>query len=211
MRDYLKSSISLSPHQSVEVIYNSSIGYSQEAKLDMPDLKLIVFIGRLSEEKGIHNLLRGWDICNLDKSKWKLVIAGSGPNEDLFEKERPGVEFRGMLNTSEVSELLNYSRIVVVPSLWFEGFPLVVSEAAAKGKPVIVSKIGSLGSLELGDWIIKTGVTPEAIAETLNGLDGVDLLRIGRLAREWHKNQGYQELQIRKLVDVYKSAIKNSH
>ncbi len=112
-----------------------------------------VFIGRLSEEKGIHTLVRAW--------KWvrglPLKVAGDGPLRSQLEaqakQDGSAVEFLGFRRREEVLALIRSAVIQIVPSECYEGFPMTVLEAYACGTPVLASRIGSL------DEIVEEGVT----------------------------------------------------
>ena len=123
-----------------------------------------------------------------------------------FKKE--GIEFRGKISGSAARDLIGESKLVVIPSLWFEGFPLVLSEAASLGKVVIVSNIGGLGSLELGHWVIKTDPTSAGLTNTLNGLDEIDYLNLEKSARNWFESAGSQNVLTDELVDLYRATIR---
>jgi len=57
------------------------------------------------------------------------------------------VTFRGQVSRDEVMRLLARTRALIVPSLWYEGFPRVIAEALSVGVPVIVSRIGALAEI----------------------------------------------------------------
>lgn len=110
-----------------------------------------LFVGRLAAEKGVGVLLEGW-------ARWgpaapELVIVGGGPERTALEARAATlglsghVRFAGQRPPAEVEALLLDSRLLLVPSIWFEGFPLVVREALAAGVPVAASRIGSLAGL----------------------------------------------------------------
>jgi glycosyltransferase involved in cell wall biosynthesis len=210
MKSYLKNSIQLSSNQMVEVIYNSSSPSVEATRIVHSNINQLVFIGRLSEEKGIRNLLSAWENCHLDKTKWKLIVAGSGPLQELLDFKKEGIEFKGKISGSAARDLIGQSRLVVIPSLWFEGFPLVLSEAASIGKGVIVSNVGGLGSLELGHWVIKTDPTSDGLRDTLNGLDEIDYLSLEKSARNWYQSAGSQNVLTDELVDLYRATIRGS-
>lgn len=100
-----------------------------------------VYIGRLTAEKGILTLLRGWprDI--------ELQIVGEGPLSqevaDICDK-LPNVTFRGAVPHSEVSSILASSKGLVFPSEWPEGAPMVYVEALAVGRPVVARRGNSV-------------------------------------------------------------------
>ncbi|MBN4046592.1 glycosyltransferase [bacterium AH-315-P15] len=104
-----------------------------------------VFLGRLSEEKGLHTLLRAWR-----GSDQTLRIIGDGPERAALEAIAPrNVTFTGTLPADTVRAALAGARALLVPSRWYEGFPMVIVEAFAAGVPVIASRIGSLTDLIL--------------------------------------------------------------
>jgi glycosyltransferase involved in cell wall biosynthesis len=208
MKNYLQNSIQLTSSQKVEVIYNSSTLPVGATEIIHSKTNQIVFLGRLSEEKGIRNLLSAWENCKLDKTKWRLVVAGSGPLEELLDFKKEGVEFRGKINGSAARDLIAQSKLVVIPSLWFEGFPLVLSEAASLGKGVIVSNIGGLGSLELGRWVIKTDPTSAGLTDTLNGLDEIDYWNLEKSAKNWFQSAGSRNVLTNDLVDLYRATLR---
>ncbi|MBU4264375.1 MAG: glycosyltransferase family 4 protein [Proteobacteria bacterium] len=112
-----------------------------------------LFVGRLSREKGIVTLLKAWaGVENLP-----LWVAGDGPvmsellSNDLVQKER--VRLLGYQSKEKIRQLMQESAFIVIPSEWYEGFPMVVLESFAAGKPVLCSRIGSLNEL------INEGVT----------------------------------------------------
>lgn len=112
-----------------------------------------LFVGRLSEEKGIKTLLE-----LAKKSEIKLKIAGTGEMQEevlAASKQVPNIEFLGQKNKEELKELYSKCKALIFPSTWYEGFPMTIVEALSNGTPVICSKIGGL---------------PEIINHNYNGL-----------------------------------------
>lgn len=114
-----------------------------------------LFVGRLSPEKGVKVLLDAWAAWG--EGAPPLEIVGDGPERVRLEARAASlglgqrVRFSGQLPPSEVEARLLDSRLLLVPSIWFEGFPLVIREAFAAGVPVAASRIGSLeGIVEEG-------------------------------------------------------------
>ncbi len=104
-----------------------------------------LFVGRLSEEKGIDLLLRTFAACN-----YSLKIAGDGPLLEQvkdFSSLYPDIEYLGILDKSKVFDLLNNCAALVFPSMWYEGMPLTIIEAFACGVPVIASRLGAMESM----------------------------------------------------------------
>jgi len=108
----------------------------------------IIFIGRLSKEKGIHVLIKAW-------RRWGsgaplLDIIGDGPDRSFLEKEvnrsdtTEKITFYGQLSFQETQKRLLSSRLLILPSLCVEGFPMVIREAFSLGVPVVASRLEPL-------------------------------------------------------------------
>ncbi|RJQ56190.1 MAG: glycosyltransferase family 1 protein [Nitrospiraceae bacterium] len=105
-----------------------------------------LYIGRVSEEKGIKTLIDA--ASKIDSCKLKIV--GTGPLEEemvSYAESKNGInniEFLGYRKHEEVLSLLRGCRFVVLPSEWYENYPYSVLEAFSYGKPVIGSRIGGI-------------------------------------------------------------------
>lgn len=107
----------------------------------------VLYVGRLTEEKGIFTLLKAWETLG---QHIPLKIIGSGPLTEYTEQvanRNPGVEYLGFKPMQEIFELMGQARALICPSEWYEPFGLVVIEAYAKGTPVIAGNQGSLRTL----------------------------------------------------------------
>lgn len=105
-----------------------------------------IFVGRLSEEKGIGTLLEAWrHLSDLD-----LKIVGDGPLSERVEKAVAGnrrIEWIRKLPNGTVCDLIGNASYLVLPSQCYENFPRVIAEAFAKGTPAIVSKLGAMAEI----------------------------------------------------------------
>lgn len=102
--------------------------------------KFAMFVGRLSEEKGIKWLVKSWK--DID---YPLVVAGDGPlMNQLKEEENKNVIFVGMLGKLQLRKLYKTSSMLIMSSEWYEGFPMVILEAYMNAVPVLVPNIGGL-------------------------------------------------------------------
>lgn len=113
-----------------------------------------LYIGRLERLKGIHVLLEAWR----EIPEKKLLICGSGPEEEwaraYVEKHCMNqVVLMGQCQREKVLQLLAESRALIVPSICYEGQPMVILESFAVGTPVIASNLGNAGDM------IETNVT----------------------------------------------------
>ncbi|MGY4320280.1 glycosyltransferase family 4 protein [Bradyrhizobium sp. JR3.5] len=103
----------------------------------------LLYVGRLSREKGVGVLLDA-----VAGTGMPLRIVGEGPERAALEARAPAnVRFLGALSRADVLREMASARALVVPSLWYEGFPMVVVEAFAQGTPVIASEIGGLAEV----------------------------------------------------------------
>jgi len=105
-----------------------------------------LFLGRLSPEKGLLTLLDAWQLL---PSAVPLVIAGDGPMRQQLENETRKkhldcVHFAGRVNRKEAYDAIQRAAFLIVPSVWFEPFGLVIAEAFAFGTPVIGAVVGAI-------------------------------------------------------------------
>ena len=123
--------------------------------------KVISYVGRLEDYKGVEHLIHVVDQLRQSEFKIKLIIAGksiiSGSEYEyslhhLVDRLNLGshVQFVGHVANSE--EIYQLSDILVVPSLWLEAFGLVIVEAMACGIPVIASRVGGIPEILSGDF-----------------------------------------------------------
>lgn len=166
-----------------------------------------VYVGRLSEEKGIKTLIRAMKYIK----KSKLKIIGTGPIEielrDFVKNERiTNIEFLGFKNGKELTQLISYSEFIIIPSEWYENAPMSVLEAMAMGKAIIGSNIGGIPELLKynNGLVFKTGDEKD-LAEKINSLlDNIDKINImgknSRKAMEEHYNS---EDHYKSLLEVY--------
>jgi glycosyltransferase involved in cell wall biosynthesis len=106
-----------------------------------------VFVGRLSEEKGLQTLVEAWKVL---PDRVPLKIVGDGPLSATVKDAAANdsrIEWLGRKSAQEVDALLGDALFLVVPSQCYENFPRVVVEAFAKGTPVIASDFGAMAEL----------------------------------------------------------------
>ncbi|MBK7177794.1 MAG: glycosyltransferase family 4 protein [Chloroflexi bacterium] len=111
-----------------------------------PDTFRIAYIGGLSWQKGVHVALEAFARLPAPAEFWLAGDLEADPaySAELQALATPGVSFLGKLDREAIWDLLAGVDVVVVPSLWYESFVFVISEAFAMGVPVIASDLGVL-------------------------------------------------------------------
>jgi glycosyltransferase involved in cell wall biosynthesis len=173
-----------------------------------------LFVGRLSEEKGVRTLLQAWERLG---GRLALKIAGDGPLADEVAwaaKRGIGVEWLGRQTKEQVTALMQNAQTLILPSLWYEAFALVIVEAYSVGLPVIASNLGSMSSLiqhgrtglhfspgdpeDLAAKVEWTETYPEVVAE------------MGREARREYEAKYTAEQNYQTLLRIYEQAIQHA-
>jgi glycosyltransferase involved in cell wall biosynthesis len=104
----------------------------------------VLFIGRLSEEKGLRHVL---GLPSQLPAGPPILIAGDGPLLEEVQRATklfPSLTYLGQLDRKAVAQQLASARIVIMPSLWQEPAGLVALEAMVAGTPLIVYDSGGL-------------------------------------------------------------------
>jgi glycosyltransferase involved in cell wall biosynthesis len=107
----------------------------------------VIFVGRLSYEKGIASLIEAWD---RHPDLPLLRIVGDGPMADdvaAAAARNPRVEWLGHRPMLEVLDLTGDARLLIISSIWYETFGRTIMEAFAKGTPVIAANLGAMQEL----------------------------------------------------------------
>lgn len=172
-----------------------------------------VFAGRLSPEKGVETLVDAW-------TRWgaaapELRILGDGPLRAALEARAAStpqarIRFLGQRSASEAAGEISRARLLLVPSVCFEGFPMVLREAFAFGTPAAVSDLGGLPS------IVRPGVCglsfPPGDARALlevvrEAWTSGRLERMGVGARMEYEARYHERVNLDVLLGVYERAI----
>ncbi len=110
----------------------------------------LVFVGRLDRLKGVALILKAWR--RMGKDAPELWMAGTGPLEEqckeyIRKHSLSKVKLLGFVNHEDCLKLMGESKALLMPSRWYEGFPMTMAEAFAVGTPVIGSGFGNVGDL----------------------------------------------------------------
>ena len=175
----------------------------------------VVYIGRLDALKGIRLLLEAWARYERSGGGMKLIICGTGPEEAwcreyLTREKLKQAELRGFVPNSAARALMGQSKALILPTQWYEGFPMTIVEAFSVATPVICSDLGNAGSL------ISDGVTgfkfpaasAEQLAQTLNRLQHAESVSEGAL--KTYQENFTAEANYRQLMAIYSKAMQKS-
>ncbi len=156
---YMQSGISA---DLIEVIYNGiddrflGLSHAPDNSIDnksatKKDIQLL-YVGRLSLEKGVLTILKALDILVNERGRQDLYLNIFGKGDEIYERELHDflrdknltylVTFHGRVTQDELIKHYDSSDIMLVPSLWQEPFGLVVAEAMARGLPIIAANVG---------------------------------------------------------------------
>lgn len=183
--------------------------------VDWPERKpYVVFAGRLGAEKGVLSLLKAWQKWGASAPELRLV--GDGELRGQLEQMAQGlqVKFLGQVSGEEAQRQIARAKLQILPSEWFEGFPMVVREAFAFGTPAAVSNIGPLPS------IVKQGVSglvfepgnPDSLLQVVRlawSQDGL-LEQLGRGARQEFLDKYNEDANYAQLMGIYEAAIERN-
>lgn len=112
-------------------------------ELNLPNNFTVLFVGRLTEIKGIRELVKAaYDIPQIN-----FIFIGNGPLEDYLRQKGGNVIFLGRINNKELYRYYNIADIFCIPSQYKEGYGRVAMESLACGVPVVGSNAGGLSEL----------------------------------------------------------------
>jgi len=110
----------------------------------------ILFLGRLSPEKGLDRLLHAWK--QVRPGSRSLCLAGTGPEEQKLRRLAAelglnSVRFLGFVPAQDQPALWARTSFSVLPSLWPEPFPLAFLESWAHARPLVSSRLGAMAEM----------------------------------------------------------------
>ena len=135
-------------------------------KYDLGKGKVILYVGRIVPEKGLHILVGAFKEYHKKYKDAKLVIAGSSWFKEgrltPYIKElkestkdlKSNIIFTGFIDGKEIQEMYSAADIFVCPSIWNEPFALVCLEALSSNVPTIATKTGGIQELVRGRGVL---------------------------------------------------------
>ncbi len=166
----------------------------------------LLFVGRLSTEKGVGTLAQAMEKLPLAS----LRVAGDGPQRGELEG-RAGVTLLGSQPKQAVMDEMARALALVVPSIWYENFPRTIVEAYASGLPVIASRVGALAEIvkdgETG-LLFEPGDVRDLARQLRWALDHPQAMQaMGRQARALYEAEFTPAVNYGQLIDIYDSAM----
>ncbi len=182
--------------------------------VDLPEPEVrtrkgILFVGRLSPEKGIRVLSGACAaVPEVD-----VRVAGEGDQADLLAGLR-NVRLLGSIDPAKVREEMLGAESLVIPSICYESFPRTLVEAFACGLPVIASRLGAMAEL------VRDGVTgllfdpgdARSLGDRMRWAlaNPVRMREMGGNARNEFETHYSAEENYRMLISIYEDAIKEA-
>jgi glycosyltransferase involved in cell wall biosynthesis len=172
-----------------------------------------LYVGRLSKEKGVEGLLNAWKHIQ----GFQLKIMGDGPLSDdlrsyVDSEKIANVEFLGFVSSKEYLRYMQGASFLVIPSVCYENFPCIVSEAFACGIPILASNFGGMSEIikdrETG-FLFRVGDVDDLVEKIKLAISSKDTLRKMRenVLKEYEAKYTPEENH-KTLLTVYSRAMR---
>jgi glycosyltransferase involved in cell wall biosynthesis len=167
-----------------------------------------LFVGRLSEEKGLKVLLDAWDRLT---QPIPLKVIGDGPLKHLLDQPRENVQYLGRLEQSAVYETMADAAMLILPSHCAESFGRVVVEAYACGTPVVCADQGGQAELvhpSVGA-LFRSGSSDE-LAAIVDGFveNAEETIAMRASARREYESKYTSRINHDQLISIYQDALR---
>ncbi len=166
----------------------------------------IIYAGRIDQTKGIKVLFEAWKHI----SQYELVVCGTGPLDDwcrryIESNHISNIKMLGFVTNNKVLDILSESKATILPTQWYEGFPMTLVESFSCGTPVIGSGIGNVGSIidegRNGFYIDPT--SSASIVEVVNRLTDLCETTYESAKILYSSEQNYKQL-----IEIYSDVLK---
>jgi glycosyltransferase involved in cell wall biosynthesis len=220
------------PPEKIEIIYNATdipkesafdeeIKSNFRAKLGLDYEKIVVFVGRLSEEKGLDILVRAWQIVRKKYPQANLLLLGEGGAYRNVEKEirelvselklNEAVHFLGHI--ANAKDYILASDIFVLPSR-SEGMSNALVEAMAAGIAIVATDIAANQEIctnEVNSLLVRPN-EPQVLAEIIIKLFDMPNIaeNLARQAKTFAKENLSTEVMTSKYVNLYREMLNGN-
>ncbi len=175
-----------------------------------------VFLGRLSEEKGLPTLLQAWTQVHPSHT---LRIIGDGPmqkeiHSKISSASLSNVRLDGRLPRKDSLSVLQGAKVLILPSTCYENFPMTIAEAYACGTPVIASRLGAMQEI-VQDGRTGLHFTPGDAGDLAKKVEWAwthpeEMREMGRNARAEYAAKYTAERNYKMLWDIYQQVIQGA-
>ncbi len=161
----------------------------------------VVFAGRLDKLKGIELLLEAWkEIDSIE-----LLICGEGPEYDWCEtfiqdNNLSNVKLLGFLENHTVKKIVSESKAMILPTQWYEGYPMSIVESFSMGTPVVGSALGNVGCIienGVNGWVFEHNSIKDLQEKVSNITD------IVQSTEKYYRENLSREENYRRLACIY--------
>lgn len=203
---YLQANIGISKTQ-IMVKPNFII---HSASTDIVQKSGFVYVGRLSEEKGIDTLIEAYR-----QSPFNLTIIGNGAlrkHVQTFVKANPQVKYLGFQDNLVVQKILSSASVLLFTSKSFEGMPMTIIESLANGTAVIASALGNIPAIISHNYnglLYKPGDAAD-LATKINDwqlMNAETQNRFYKNAYETYQNRFTPEINSQQILAIYKDVL----
>jgi glycosyltransferase involved in cell wall biosynthesis len=171
----------------------------------------VVFAGRLSPEKGVRDLIDAWLAWGEDAPELRIIGHGALWSELTDRAAGAGnISFLGQVDSQTAEAEIGSARLLILPSRWFEGFPLVLREAFALGTPIAVSNKGPLPEIAAqADGLVFDANNPKDLYDKVSARwSQSDRLAAMAKSSSLTFEAKYSEREnLAMLIDIYKKAV----
>ncbi len=165
-----------------------------------------LFVGRLSPEKGIDTLVKAVS----QTSDIVIDVIGTGPLESSLANNR-GINLYGWQEKNEIYKIMSNAAYLIMPSIWYETFGLVIIEAFANGLPVITSRLGAMNDLVVDGvtgLLFEPGSSKDLLEKMLWANNNPEkMIIMGKEARNIYKKHYSPDVNYTQLIDIYNEAL----
>lgn len=180
---------------------NFALELYDEKKVISESLKKIVFVGRVTKDKGVRELIA----ASKELPEKEFIIVGPADDEDIVFPEAKNITVLGRKPHDEAIEIMKQSDALILPS-YFEGFPLSVLEGMSCGLPIIATDVGAISDMIGKDGgILIEKESPVQIVEAIKTMES-------KAVREKMKAYNIEKVKssylidtiVKQITDIYK-------
>ncbi len=167
----------------------------------------IGYVGRISPEKGVDNLLE----AAIKHPDINFQAAGDYDKApELVEQAPQNFHFKGHLSYDAVGLFIAKSRFIVLCSICYEGFPMILVEAMLRCRPVIASRLGGIPEVVddgVTGLLFEAGNADDLVDKIQYLWDNPDICRkMGKAGKEKALREYTPDVYYKRLMDMYNTA-----